>query len=286
MESFTNFISTIELKNYAGIFYAILLFLFLFGLVWLRTRSTHTLMSRLWKISHGKSECADIEIKEILDGRSALMQFRFTTGIRIRLHSQIKPLIQWANKNHEDIDDIARCGTFFNLEKPDLERKTGIEKALLFIIPPILSFSLFIMFIFSTATALTDQALVNMKESGNWILINKDIARRIDYFYLVNYKAIKKSDCENITEEEKVRISLGEKDMKIICKLLKEQNKIDIDFLNQTVKEQKIFFPIFAFIFLIFTVITAKFILNFFRSLAMESRLKKIANIPIEDFSI
>lgn len=286
MESFTNFISTIEFKNYTGIFYSLMLFLFLFGLVWLRTKSTHTLMSRLWRISHGKSECTDTEIKGILDNRSALMQFRFTTGIPIRLQSQIQPLIQWANKNREDIDDISRCGIFFDLEKPGLKKKTNIEKALIFLSLPLLCFFLFIMSTFSAATALTDKALVKIKESGNWILINKETAKRVEYFYLIIYDPIKKDDCDNLTDMEKGNISLTQNDIELICKTIKENNEKDIDFINRTVKDQRMFFPIFSLFFLIPTMITAKLILKFLRSLTMEDRLRKLTTIPIEDYSI
>ncbi|SFY33459.1 hypothetical protein SAMN03097694_0300 [Janthinobacterium lividum] len=284
MESFTNFIGTIELKNYAGIFYFLIIFLFLFGLVWLRTKSTHTLMSRLWRISHGKSECTDTEIKKILDNRSALMQFRFTTGIPIRLQSQIQPLIQWANKNREDIDDISRCGIFFDLEKPGLKERTIIEKALTILFLPALCFSLFIMLTFSTATALTDKALIKIKESENWILINNETAKRVEYFYLVTHDVVKKNDCENF--DDKKNISLTKNDVKLICKVIKEKNEEDIDFIAQTVKEQKIFFPVFSIFFLIPTVLTAMLILKFLRSLTMEGRLRKLVTRPTEDFSI
>lgn len=286
MESFTNFIGAMEFKNYTGIIYFLILFLFLFGLVWFRTKSAHTLMSRLWRISHGKSECTDIAIKEILDNRSALMQFRFTTGIPIRLQSQIQPLIQWANKNREDIDDISRCGIFFDLEKPGLKNKTNIEKALIFLFLPILCFLLFIMLTFSTATALTDKALVKIKESGNWILINKETARKIEYFYLITYDPIKKDDCDNFSEKEKENTSLTQNDIELICKTIKENNKKDIDFIARTVNDQKTFFPIFSLFFLVPTVITAKLILKFLRSLTMEDRLRKLTAGPIEDYSI
>lgn len=278
MEPFTYFLSIMDFKNYIGLLFAIVIFLFLSGFVWLRTKSTHTLMSRLWRFSHGKAECTDIEIKKILDNRSALMQFRFTTGIPIRLHSQIQPLIQWANKNHEDIEDIAKCGIFFDLEKPDLKRKTKIEKAFTFLFLPTLCFALFILLTFSTATALTDKALVRIKDSGNWILINKETAKRIDLFYLITYAPIKKEDCDNIDKKGEERFSITTNDMNIICTTTKENNKKDIDFINQTVKEQRIFFPVFAIFFLIFTLITIKLILKFLKSLAMEDRLRKMTN--------
>lgn len=264
--------------------FTFLLIIFIFFLIWKRTKSTHSIMSRIWIIFNGKNKTDDTEINNILDTRSALMQFRFTTGIPIRLRTQIKPLILWADKNGEDLDDIARCGYLFDLEKPGLKEIKKSKKILgSLILSLILSIVIYSM-MFSVILASTDKALVKITLSENWILLGDDTAKKITIFNLESYSILNKEKClDEKIERQSTKLTNG--DIELLCEsILKKNNSATI---KNTVNLQRIIFIPFSIFLLIFSIVIYNMLLNIANSVAMNKRLKErliITNSP--DYSI
>jgi hypothetical protein len=144
--------------------------------VWNRTRSTHSLMSRLWQLFNGKRECKDAKTAAFLDAQSALMQFRFTTGVRARTGSQSHTLIEWAKRNNEDIGDIAACGNYFDLEKVSLrdELPRNRNHLLKFALTMALLLTLFTLCL----GMLMPRAILTFKESGQVFTMTANNAKR------------------------------------------------------------------------------------------------------------
>ena len=73
---------------------------------------------------NGNKECKVDYIKNFLEVQSAVLQFRFMTGLRkARTAPQIENLITWTVANNEDMADVAACRRYFDLEM--LPRSAG-----------------------------------------------------------------------------------------------------------------------------------------------------------------
>jgi hypothetical protein len=93
-------------------------------LIWLcaRSHSPHIVLSRIWRLVQGKAQRTDPIVGRWLEQRDALVQFRVMSGTRARTLNNVHRLIAWAEANNEDIADIARCKTNFDLESVMLKR--------------------------------------------------------------------------------------------------------------------------------------------------------------------
>lgn len=98
------------------------------GLIWHRTGSSHTLMNRLWASFNGKKSCTVPAIQNTLDEQAALMQFRFTTGLKARTVAHAETLIQWAQAHDENVTDIAACGPYFSLEDLAIKNRDAFPR--------------------------------------------------------------------------------------------------------------------------------------------------------------
>lgn len=263
----------------------ILLIAFISILVWKRTKSTHSIMSRLWRIFNGKNSSNDSEINEILDTRTALMQFRFTTGIPIRLRTQIKSLILWGKQNEEDLDDIARCGHFFDLEKPELRKIPKSTRMVSGFFTLLFLCICAYVTIFSIFMASTDRALLKIIASDNLVLLGKDSAKRISFFSTDTFANLSKKNCSTSTDKLEKSTKLTKNDIILICNSI--NNETELELIENSVKLQKIAFtPVSLFLCLLIASLY-RLLSNMASSKKMEDRLKKrelLNNSP--DFSI
>ena len=139
---------------------------------WRRTRSFHPLMSRLWGLFSDRKECDDPKIDSFLKDRSALMQFRFTTGIRAATSDEAHAVIDYAKKNRIDSDRIAACGEYFDVTVPALKDEKDLPKKWWLVL-------LVLSCVVCTVAALTffvgslsDKMIVRMKDSGTWFALD------------------------------------------------------------------------------------------------------------------
>ena len=145
--------------------------------VWRRTRSFHPIMSRLWGLFTDRKECDDPTIDSFLKSRSALMQFRFTTGIRASTSAEAHAVIDYANKKRIDPDRIAACGEYFDVTIPSLKDEKELPKkwGLVFLVISSIVCS-WVAFAFLLGS-LSDKMIVRMKDSGTWFALGNDRAK-------------------------------------------------------------------------------------------------------------
>lgn len=147
------------------------------ALVLYRTRSTHTVLSRLWQLVHGKGQCNDPAIASFLDERGALMQFRFMTGLKPRTRLQALRIISWSKNNEEDIGDLASCGKHFDIEKVALCGSELLPKQWHLFGLYAVAFSLGIACAGALLATISSDPLLRMKSSGTFFFLSTDYAR-------------------------------------------------------------------------------------------------------------
>ena len=270
IEEFLNFDQILKISIIP--FFTFLFIILLYFLIWKRTKSTHSIMSRIWVIFNGKNKTNDIEINQILDSRSALMQFRFTTGIPIRLRTQINPLISWGYKNCEDLDDIARCGVLFDLEKPGLKKIKKNRKVIWSLtLLSLLSVVIYLM-MYSILIATTNKAIVKIKFSDNLVLLGDDSANKITIFDLKSYSSLNKERCLN-KEIERQSTELTNDEIGLLCESILKRNNSNL--IKNNVNLQRIIFIPFSLLLAFFSIIIYNILSNIANSISMEKRLKE-----------
>ena len=145
-------------------------------LVWRRTRSTHSLMTRLWARFDRNSKNTDQAIATFLSGQTNLMQFRFTTGVPARTLAQAHKLINWTSAHNENIDAVKACGEYFDIERPGLKEPSKLPG--IWTLGPL--FTIFITFFVAASLvavgAIQSSAILRTKDSGLTFLLSKDNA--------------------------------------------------------------------------------------------------------------
>src|SRR5262249_48343261 len=93
---------------------ASLLILAVLVLIWIRTRSLHLPLHRLWQIVFGSQDVADEQIRRALEEERSLMQFRFMFGIQVKTIAACWRLLDWARQQNVELGAVAACGQYFD----------------------------------------------------------------------------------------------------------------------------------------------------------------------------
>lgn len=177
-----------------------------------RSGSAHLLLVRVWSLVHGRARSPDAQIDHWLGKRSALMQFRFLTGLRCRTRTEAARLIAWAQRHDEEMGDVARCRWFFDLSKPGVKspvpgRWHGLAAAAL-------TAALFTGAVWMGAMAVSSRAWVTVKNgSGTTLLLS---AENIAVFR--SSERFAKGDCQTLSHDDiGVRMGLPVSDVAVAC---------------------------------------------------------------------
>lgn len=211
---------------------------FVFALyIWRRTRSTYSVMVRLWQLFHGKKECKEGPVRDFLDQQSALMQFRFTTGVPARTLKQTQALIEWAEKNNEDMGDVAACGGYFDLERIQLKEEDKLAKrwTLIFLFVAAAMFG--VVSVGSLIGTTYDKAILQMKQSRVYFTFSLEYARPIG-----SDKGLSREQCTS--GETAISSEFSPADASIICKLFKDKSLAP--YVIKTVRDQRVAFAFIA----------------------------------------
>ncbi|MCP3020335.1 DUF6216 family protein [Cupriavidus basilensis] len=235
-------------------------------IVWRRTRSTHSLMARIWRLFHGAVECKDATIGKFLDQQSALMEFRFTTGLPVRTNRHAKELIEWVARNGEDIGHVAACGHYFDLESISLRSKDKLPGFLELLGRYIGALVIFIFCIILAIGIFVDRAFLQVKESGTYFTLSSENAKP-----LMSESRLTREQCSNGKGTESN--VFGGKDAKIICDLFSNK-EMDV-YLIRAIKEQRIIFGVTLIIFGLLGWNMFNWLMQGVRSREMCKRLEK-----------
>lgn len=200
-------------------------------MVWKRTRSTHSLMARLWLLFHGKKECKDPIVREFFDEQAALMEFRFTTGVQVRTRRQAHEVIKWTRAHNEDIGDVAGCGSYFDLERTTLKEEDELPSKLMLIGRAGLAIAIALIVALFTLGVFSDSAGLRMKKSGTFFSLSTEYAKP-----LWSGSGLSKVQCMN--DQVLPNNGFTNEDAKTLCEILKNKS-IDL-YLEKTVKQQRI----------------------------------------------
>jgi hypothetical protein len=241
-------------------------------LVWKRTRSTHSLMVRLWRLFHGKKECKDAVVSKFLDEQAALMEFRFITGVPVRTHKQVHAIIEWTNKNNEDIGDVAACGSYFDIENAELKKEDELPKKLHLFGRLMVAFVLFLAVVFSALTIVLDSAALQIKKSGTFFLLSSEYAKP-----LWSGQRLFKTQC--LDSKVPLESPFGVEDTQLICDIFKDEGLSA--YLKKTVTEQRVAATIGMLFFFAFCWDALRVFLMGVRAREMFKRLAATPSNPL-----
>jgi hypothetical protein len=129
-------------------------------------------MSRIWtffSLNRGRSALKFFD--RFQEKQAALLQFRFNTGLNVRSLRGMKRVIKWGRKNDEDIGDIKRCGSFFDLDKPGLAESVSKIKWWWAVFPFLLAGLFFNGGVAAAVMAVSERALVQLSETKKYMLL-------------------------------------------------------------------------------------------------------------------
>lgn len=210
--------------------------------IWIRTNSSYSILTLLWKIVHGPSEKPEDLIGKYFESESSLIKFRFVSGINARTKKQAEELINWSIDKNESLQDIAKIKNYFDLENLCLIKEKIPTKRKSIFIALIFLLSL-LMTIPTTQGIRSEKALLQFKESGKFFFATTESATTLNGELI-----IKKENCStppysfDFTKDEKISM----------CNIF--TNNGQKSFIFESIKAQRILLTacLFALIFLAF----------------------------------
>lgn len=190
----------------------------LLGWVCWRTRSTHVLITRIWRLIFGKTAMADREIGRFIENRNRLVTFRFFSGMPVRTLAQAKRILHWSTVHDEEIADIRACGDLFDLEACRL-REERIPGRPLQIVQVLLLAGLAGAVILAGYGLRLDQALLQFKESQKWFWLSDTAAVPLGGKGLVSKRA-----CLNDELPRTNPTSFSDDEVGIVCKAFRDSD--------------------------------------------------------------
>lgn len=182
-------------------------------LAWHRTRSSHMIMARLWLLFNGNKECKVDYIKNFLDVQSAVLQFRFMTGLRqARTAPQIKNLITWTVVNNEDMADVAACRRYFDLEIPGPLSREKLPSKLNIGLTWGAAVVLALGLVVCLSGVIFNRAILTMKDSKTMFTLTEHFAEPMG-----DGPAIQLKDCSELLQQKEAS-GFTKSDIEHICK--------------------------------------------------------------------
>lgn len=218
----------------------------IFLIVWvlLRTKSMAPLHLMLMKIFRVKTPEDSIAIRGYIKDLSALMIFRFSTGLHPSTKRNADELIQWAEEKNISLIDVASCGEYFdaNTQKILTENfpagyKNHVRKigGLLLIL---LSSGLLVL-------AASPNAIIKFNGSNTWAEINENSVHEL--WGSTPLITQENGNCKQTTQTIKSS-PLTSEELTALCDFFKSKEKAA--YLRGIVKTQQSVGIYYAFIFL------------------------------------
>jgi hypothetical protein len=189
------------------------------------------------------------EIQSVLDAQTAVMQFRFITGLRVRTEKKITSLISWAQQHDEDIGDVAACGPYFDLEAPGLKNVSELPTKPFMALLMLAIFVLMFVCVLFAAGAIINRAVLQMKETSIWFTLDTSSAKP-----LWEGQGFSLNACGQPASTLAASSGFSKGEVEVICQA-KAKNQV-ADFVESTVHSQRIVFSLF-FAFFSYMFMTA-----------------------------
>uniref|UniRef100_UPI00262FDDAE DUF6216 family protein n=1 Tax=Janthinobacterium sp. TaxID=1871054 RepID=UPI00262FDDAE len=180
-------------------------------------------------------------------------------------------LLDWSEKNKEDIGDIVGCGPYFDFEKLSLnENKMKGHWYLTTLI--ILGFFVTMLSISLGLFSIPNRAYLQIKESSRWVSVDKETFNRMSYFR--DYPLLEKNDCKNENKTNEKNSGLNKNDIALMCKIMTDQDLGK--YIDRTIEEQRFILIFYMFFILLFLPQIYKSILNHIKASEMKKRKNDI----------
>jgi hypothetical protein len=239
MDGINSLTSVIGTLMKGGLF-VVLLVILAAAAIWWRTRSGHTVFSRIWTLFASRRSNTSLKtIKQFHEKQATLQHFKFTTGLKVRTALRMERVVEWVEANDEDIGDVARCGSFFDLELPGLGKAAATIKWWHEIFPFTFALLLGAAGIIGGTLMVSDSALLTLTETKKNILLSSA------YVKPINEKGFRFAACGKSFPPN---TGFTEREQQILCEIAQDPDLPKV--LARSLKEQRWALAIFAAIFL------------------------------------
>ncbi len=155
---------------------------FLVGLiVWWRTGSSITILSRLWRLLHGKMSPAVPAISGYLAAQAEVARLSFETGARFRTAQQAERVIAWSIRHDESLCDAAACGPYFDFELPGLKDRSSQPKPWAIVGIGAFFATLSIAILTAALFMIPDRAILRLTATGTWLTIDRESVKPMTF---------------------------------------------------------------------------------------------------------
>jgi hypothetical protein len=224
-----------------------LLFVGLFLLIWMRTRSLHIPMYRLWRLFYGAKEIEDEGIRQFMADQSSLMHFRFMNGIRVKSLRECNKLIEWARHQDVDMADVAACGQHFDRQRCEIKQPLPSVRARIVWFPVFVGSAISAMVMVGAVS--TDRALASFKSTERHFWLRTQDARPL---WPLDAPILRASECSKSTEHDLDGAFTAE-ERQILCSSFTDAKDV-ANFVSRAVASQRWLFACLALLLLWLTL--------------------------------
>lgn len=192
----------------------------LFFWVVLRTESWHMLRRRIWLLVHGKEEISDPGIRDYVEEQNNLAAFHVFAGVQVTTLAEARTLMAWCKARNVDLGALRICGPYFDPEARRIKERWLPPKWVGHAIGAVAMVFLLAAAASAWATALP--VLLTVKETEQRFFAEGRELRRPWPLLFSSARSLKPEDCDKPVPAEAARTGFTERDIAILCPLLKE----------------------------------------------------------------
>lgn len=192
----------------------------LFFWVVLRTESWHMLRRRIWLLVHGKEEISDPGIRDYVEEQNNLAAFHVFAGVQVTTLAEARTLMAWCKARNVDLGVLRICGPYFDPEARRIKERWLPPRWVRHAIGAVAMVFLLAAAASAWATALP--VLLTVKETQQRFFAEGKELRRPWPLLFSSARSLKPEDCDKPVPAEAARTGFTERDIAILCPLLKE----------------------------------------------------------------
>ncbi len=217
--------------------------MFVLGLiVWWRTGSSITILSRLWRLLHGKSSAAVPAISDYLGAQAEVARLCFETGAKLRTSQQAERLIAWSIRHDESLRDAAACGPYFDFEVPCLKDRSSQPRPMTIMAIGTAFVVLLLAILTVTLFSIPDRAILKLNTTGTWLSIDRETAKP-----LTGAPGFALSACHADYKLITAHSGFSQADIGALCGAFKAENMASLGrFVDHSIQSQRRVFAVMA----------------------------------------
>lgn len=192
----------------------------LFSWVVWRTESWHMLRRRIWLLVHGKEEISDPGIREYVEEQNNLAAFHVFAGVQVATLAEARTLMAWCKARHVDLGVLRICGPYFDPEARRIKERWLPPRWVGHAIGAVAMG--FLLAAVVSAWAMTLPPLLMLKKTEQRFFADGTELRRPWPLLPFSARRLRPEDCEKPVDGEAARTGFSERDIAILCPVLKD----------------------------------------------------------------